>query len=171
MIIYRAGSFEKFPETIRQLANGSHFIFVAFAGSLVTFELYNHKAMVQYVERLSFQYDRIKLHQKYHLIIHNLSSSIVTVKNKSISYFNRGGEQILLQAVRNLNDNNHKNTCVNEIKQLAADIRNLNPSKSSTHQPDCPHKLILDQPLFKTMYRDGDKLPAQEQKTVTLADL
>ena len=99
MINFCAGSFEKVPEVFNQLVNGANFFYMGFAVNMFLFELYNHKVMVQYVEQLSFQYDRILLHQKYHLIIHNLTSSIVTIKDHSISYFNRNGEGILRENV------------------------------------------------------------------------
>ena len=111
------------------------------------------------------------LHQKYHLIIHNLSSSIVTVKDQSISYFNRSGEDILRANVQKIADQDLQQSCDTVLSKLSSDIQSLKPTELSTKEPDCPHKLILEKPLLKAKFKDDNKLPVEDQKTYALVDL
>ena len=147
IVIYHAGSFEELPKALSQLNTGS-FAIIGSGFNLLFFEMYNHQAMVNYAERLMFQFDQVQVHQKYHLIIHNLSSSIITIKDRSISYFNQGGQQILKEATNKIDDEEGRRASNKEVDQLASDIQSIQPSKTSTLQPSCPQQLILNQPLF-----------------------
>jgi nitrogen-specific signal transduction histidine kinase len=86
---------------------------------------------LQYIDRLGDIYKLIKAQQENHLILQSLNSSIITIKDSSIKYFNTAGKYTLEQSINKLDNDDDKEDCNNELVELTNDIKNLKPTKES----------------------------------------
>jgi len=97
----------------------------------------------------------MELQREQQLILQNLNSSIITLKDGSIKYFNQAGKAILDTAVLNMGVPLDVSDCNKELIQLNNDIQNFKHTKISDKSPECTQQRILGEDLFTAIMKEG----------------
>jgi hypothetical protein len=94
------------------------------------------------------------------MILHNLSSGIITLNDSNIKYFNKMGEKLLNEAVAVIDSDNTSNKSMlhQGVQELGEDFKNLSPVKMRDKTQEKVHETILGNPVFKLYMKNRKKL-------------
>lgn len=94
------------------------------------------------------------------MILHNLSSGIITLNDANIKYFNKIGEKLLNEAVAVLQTQNStdKSMLYQGVQELGEDFKNLSPIKIRDKTREKVHETIMGNPLLKLYMKNRKKL-------------
>ena len=134
-------------------------------------EGYRSTVVAQFRIRLNDVYQMINLQQEYHLILESLDSSIITLSDTNIKYFNQAGQQLLGESIRSSSDEVAAATCQNEMEAIRTQISLKKTTKTNDEARKETQELIMSQQFFKIFLRNRKKVAAEEQGSYSFKQL
>ena len=164
-IVWHAGSFADLATVKSEFDKGVSYYIVVAISSIILLELYNLKMNQQYLNRLRDIHQLIQHQSETQLILQNIRSSIITLKDDSIKFFNDAGHETLKDTISRMPNKADLDKCQQELDKLVDDINKGRNTSLSLNTPDCAQQKILEMPVLKLTHREAEQLPKHAQTT------